>query len=431
MTVQTGKEYTSNLRESVKRSSSPSYLSFIGFLLVAFCLTVGGFFAGKYWGGGGDVGQKVVYSITGSKENAEVTTLNFDLFWDVWDTLKGGYVETDLPEQDMYYGAIKGMVDGIGDPVTLFLTPDETQQYNESNQGLFEGIGAELGYEDGVVVVVTPLEGSPAKEAGLRPGDRILAVDGVDVLGETVFEVVARIRGEEGTSVTITITHEGESNSEDVVVERKEISVPSISYEGTENGVAVVNVDRFTEASMTAWQTLWNDTIDEVLADEPDAMILDLRGNPGGYFNAAVWAAGEFLPDGTLVSQQKDRNDQMVDFTVNRDGSLLSIPLVVLVDGGSASASEILAGALKYHERAYIIGENTYGKGTAQQIIDYSDGSSLHITTVKWLLPDGTWLNPENVIVPDQEVVLSDDDFKEGKDPQLDAAQTYINSLID
>jgi len=418
-------------KERVSQKVSDGYLNRIGYIIVGLCLLIGGFFAGKYWGGATEGTSDVVYTITGAREDETVTTLDFDMFWEVWDTLKGMYVEEGLPEQDMYYGAIKGMVAGLQDPVTLFLTPDETQQYNDSNQGKFEGIGAELGYEDGAVVVVSPLEGSPAKEAGLRPGDRILKVDGEDVLGETVFEVVSRIRGEEGTTVTVTITHRGESTSEDVIVERKEINVPSISYEGTDNGIAVIDVDRFTESSMTAWQSLWNDTVEDVVADEPEALIVDLRGDPGGYFNAAVWAAGEFLPQDALVSQQQDREGNLVDFRVNRDGYMQTIPLVVLVDEGSASASEILAGALQYHERAYIIGEETYGKGTAQQIVDYPDGSSLHVTTVKWLLPDGSWINPDNVIVPDSVVEYTDENFKDGDDPQMDAARTYLSSMID
>lgn len=428
MTVPPIKKYFSN-REKTGEGMVSGYFSFLGYGLVLLCVLVGGFFAGKYWGGGVGSESDVIYSIVGSKQNQEITTLNFDMFWEVWQTLKNSYVDRELPEQEMYYGAIKGMVDGLDDPVTLYLTPDETKQYLDSNAGKFEGIGAELGYDDGTVIIVSPLDGSPAKESGLRPGDRILAVDGVDVLGETVFEVVAKIRGEEGTNVTLTIMHKEGSKSEDIVVERKEISVPSITYDGIDEGIAVLDVDRFTEASMTAWQTFWNDAIEEVKADNPEALIIDLRGNPGGYFNAAVWAAGEFLPQGTIISKQEDRNGDTVDFTVNRDGTMLSIPLVVLVDDGSASASEILAGALKQYDRAYIIGENTYGKGTAQQIIDYPDGSSLHITTVKWLLPDGSWINPDNVIIPDKEVALSDEDFQEGKDPQFEAALEYLNSL--
>jgi carboxyl-terminal processing protease len=152
-----------------------------------------------------------------------------------------------------------------------------------------------------------------------------------------------------------------------------------------------------------------------------------LRGNPGGYFNAAVWAAGEFLPSGTLITKQYDRNENTVEFAVSRDGRLLDIPLVVLIDGASASSSEILAGALQYYDRAYLIGEDTYGKGTAQNVVEYSDGSSLHITTLKWLLPDGSGLDEDNIISPDEKVELTEDDFTNGEDPQMDAALEYIN----
>lgn len=409
-------------------SSVPSYISFLSSILIAMCLLVGGFYAGKYWGGSSEI-VPTIYSIGGSKKKVDVTTLDFDLFWDVWQTLKDGYVEDKLDEKKMYYGAIKGMVAGVGDPATIFLDPEETAQYNDSNQGKFKGIGAELGYQNGVVVIVSPLEGTPAQSAGLRAGDRILQVDGEDMLGKSVYEVVSRIRGEKGTKVTITISREGESENREVEVRRDEINVPAITYEGVVDGISVLDVDRFTEASLTAWQTLWNEVVDEIVADDPKALVLDLRGNSGGYFNAAVWAAGEFLPSGSLVSQQKNRNGEMENYSVSREGRLQSIPMVVLVDKGSASASEILAGALQHYGRAHLIGVNTYGKGTAQQIIDYAGGSSLHITTVKWLLPDGTWINPERVIEPDEKVELSDENFKKGDDPQMEAARKYLNSL--
>ena len=194
-----------------------------------------------------------------------------------------------------------------------------------------------------------------------------------------------------------------------------------------EGDIALIDLDRFTESSVTAWQLHWDAIVSEAVQNNPDALILDLRGNPGGFFNAAIWAAGDFLPSGSLVAKQQDRNGGETEFRVQRDGRLLDIPVVVLVDNGSASASEILAGALQYNERAYIIGEETYGKGTAQEIVSYSGGSSMHITTLKWLLPSGIWLNPENVIVPDEKVELSADDFTNGYDPQMDSAISYLN----
>jgi carboxyl-terminal processing protease len=172
--------------------------------------------------------------------------------------------------------------------------------------------------------------------------------------------------------------------------------------------------------------TIWDEIVEEVVDSGVDTVILDLRGNPGGYFNAAVWAAGDFLEEGSIVAKQVDRDGNEALFKVERDGNLLNVELVVLVDEGSASASEILAGALQFHDRGYVIGENTFGKGTAQEIVDYGGGSSLHITTLNWVLPDGRVLSKEEVINPDNEVEYDEEDFIEGEDPQLDAAYEYL-----
>jgi len=417
------------VRQGQKKSPSQSaYYNLVGGLLVIVCVFVVGFFSGKLLGGESLDSSTPLYSIIGATSNKEVTDLDFDQFWQVWQTIMSQYVDNHVTSKDLYYGALKGLVSSVGDPVTIFLDPEETTQYNEGNEGKFEGIGAELGYENGMVIVISPLDGSPALTAGIRAGDQILAIDEEDVTNENIFQIVARIRGDAGTVVSLTVVHNGGTAPEKIDVIRGEITVPSISYDGTEDGVAVVDVDRFTEASVSAWQTRWDEVMDEVSADNPEAIILDLRGNPGGYFNAAVWAAGEFLPRGTLVTQQTDREGNLVDFAVNRDGRFLDIPLAVLVDAGSASASEILSGALQYHGRAEIIGQPTFGKGTAQQVIDYPDGSSLHITTLKWILPGGKTLDHEHVIEPDIGVEITEDDFKDGLDPQMDAALVYLSS---
>lgn len=404
-----------------------SFLSYIGLSLVVASIFAVGLVIGKTSGGRGEASDN--FTLVGNRNNSDVTELDIDQLWEVWETVKTGHVDDTITDKDLYYGALKGIAAGAGDPVTVFLTPEETKQYNEGNQGVFEGIGAELGYEDGALVVVTPLEGSPALKAGLRPGDRILAVNEQDVAGQNIYQVVSLIRGDAGTSVSLTVIPRGGSDPEVVEITRGEITVPSVAFEQiADDDIVVIDVDRFTESSVNAWQTRWNDIVDQAIDADPSGIILDLRGNPGGYFNAAVWAAGEFLPKGSLVAEQFNRDTKVAEFTISREGKLLDVPLVVLVDQLSASASEILAGALTYHERAYIIGEPTYGKGTAQQVIDYPDGSSLHITTLKWVLPDGSHLDHENVIQPDKKVEFSTDDFKNGDDPQLDAAREYLNS---
>ncbi|MBN2100272.1 S41 family peptidase [Candidatus Dojkabacteria bacterium] len=418
------------IEEASGKSTSRQFLNIIGIVVLTACVFTIGFFSGKIWGGIGVNDNSLIYKIVGKTNDASVKELDFDLFWQVWDTLETQYVDKDISSEELYYGAIKGLVSGVDDPVTVFLTPEETVQYEEGNEGKFEGVGIELGYENGNIIVVAPLEGSPAQKAGMRSGDWIVKVDGKDISGKSIYEVVSLIRGEKDTDVVLTVVHKGGDETDDIKVTRSEISVPSVSYDGLEGKIAVVDVDRFTESSLVAWQNRWNEVMSEVKKDNPKAIILDLRGNPGGYFSAAVWAAGEFLEKGKVVVKQRNRDGAELAFYVERDGGFQGIPLVVLVDGGSASASEILSGALQYYDRAYIIGEETYGKGTAQEIIEYSDGSSLHITTLKWVLPDGEAISKEHVIKPDKVVELSDEDFENGYDPQLEAALEYLKSKI-
>jgi carboxyl-terminal processing protease len=370
--------------------------------------------------------EGIVGRLTPSKNDNIDKNIDFSLFWTVWNEVTTNYVDPKLSQRDMYYGAIKGMVSALNDPVTTFLTPDETKEYQNGNKGEFEGIGAELGYKEKQIIIVTPLEGSPAKAAGLLPGDAILAVDGKSTAGMSIVDAVSIIRGKSGTEVKLTIAREG-STEKEIKIKRGKITVASITYKGMDDdGIAVLDVDRFTEATLNEWEAKWTDAIDEIIADDPKALIVDLRGNPGGYFSGATYAAGEFLTVGDVIVQQKDRSGEVLKYTVDREGRLKDIELIVLVNEGSASASEIFAGAIQKNGRGKVLGENTFGKGTAQDVIDYPDGSSLHITVYKWLLPDGKWINPENPIKPDIKVVLDEKTFELGKDPQLDRAKTEL-----
>jgi carboxyl-terminal processing protease len=353
--------------------------------------------------------------------------LDMGMFWRVLDLTRRNYVDSDeIVDEELVYGAIKGMVSSLDDPATVFLTPEETDEYDAASEGkFFEGIGAELGYDDGQVVVVTPLEGSPAKAAGIRPGDYILKIDDYELTSEdTVYDAVAKIRGEAGTDVVLTVLHKGESEPVEITITRDEITIPSMSLEfiGTEEDIAHFKIGRFTEASYDIWVSQWDKNVEEIVDSGVDKMILDLRGNPGGFFDAAIYAGDDFLEEGFVISKQKDADGNVEDYDSTQGGDLLDIELVVLINSGSASASEILAGALKQAERGILIGEETFGKGTAQRVYDLEDGSSLHLTILKWLLPDGSNIERENAITPDVEVELTNDDFIEGNDPQLDKA---------
>ena len=358
--------------------------------------------------------------------------VDFDLFWEVWGVLESKYVEKEVAtEEEMVYGAIKGLVNSYGDPATVFLTPEETENFNDSNEGkLFQGIGAELGYEDGAIIIVTPLDGSPAKAAGIRPGDYILAVDDYELKGgENVYEIVQKIRGDAGTVVKLEILHKGEFEPVTLEITRGEITVPSmeLSYIGERKDIALIDITRFTEASLQDWAAAWDDVVKDIQTKKVNKILIDLRSNPGGYFNAAVYAADDFLDSGKTISKQEDGDGKVQTFDAEEGGRLLGKKVVILVDGGSASASEIFAGALQQNGVATVIGEETYGKGTAQSVLDLRGGSSIHITVLKWLLPDGSWLNRDNPIKPDVIVENSAEDFVKGVDKQYNEAIILIN----
>lgn len=373
-------------------------------------------------------------------EISETSDLAFEnessraLFYAVWDKMRDSYVDPEkYDEEEMMYGAIKGMVESYDDPATIFFDPEDTAKFNDEKAGkYFEGIGAELGYRDGLIVIVAPIDGSPAQEAGLRSGDVIQKVDGEDIKpSETIYDVVDRIRGDAGSIVTLTVFRASEANFKEIQIERGNITVPSINvrrpsdinqlYQVYDSSYIIIDVGRFTDDTMAAWSSNWDNAVDQVVDSRAETVILDLRDNPGGYFDAAIYAASEFLPQGTIVSQQLDRHGNKKDYTVERRGRLQDTPVIVLVNEGSASSSEIVAAALQHYNRAEVIGKPTFGKGTAQSIVPFSDGSSLHITIMKWLLPDGSWLNNDNVVIPDLEVDRSPEKFKEGLDEQLEA----------
>ncbi len=359
-------------------------------------------------------------------------SVNFDLFWEVWNILESKYVEKDVStEEEKVYGAIKGLVSSYDDPATVFLTPEETESFNDSNEGkLFQGIGAELGYLDGAIIIVTPLDGSPAKEAGIRAGDYILAIDDYEVKsGDNVYEIVQKIRGDAGTVVTLEVLHKEEFEPVKIEITRGEITVPSmeLSYVGDKKDIALVDITRFTEASLSEWNAAWDEVVDDIQKSKVSKILIDLRANPGGYFNAAVYAADDFLDTGKVISKQEDGDGNVQTFDAESGGRLLGKKIVILVDEGSASASEIFSGALQQNGVATVVGVDTYGKGTAQTVLDLRGGASIHITVLKWLLPDGSWLNRDNPIKPDVIVENTVEDFVKGVDKQYNEALKLIN----
>ncbi len=387
--------------------------------------------------------RKVKINFSGSSQALVINKeepnnqVDFQLFWDVWQRLERNYIDkSQLVPQQMVYGAISGMVASLGDPYTVFLPPREQKEAKEDLSGTFEGIGAELGMKDKKIIVVAPLKGTPAEKAGILKGDWIVKVDGEETFGWTVPQAVNKIRGKKGTTVVLTILHEGEQEPVEIPIVRNTILVKSVEYELTywqakddhfyqDNqcvscpALAVLRLLRFGDQTNKEWSEAVSQIEKDFQQGKMKGLILDLRNNPGGYLQGAVFIASEFLEPGLLVVQQEYSSGRKETYSVVRKGSLLQIPLTVLINKGSASASEIVAGALRDHKRAKLVGEKSFGKGSIQEAQELPDGSGLHITVARWLLPKGDWINSKGV-EPDIKVEL--DAKKPEVDLQLEAA---------
>lgn len=350
--------------------------------------------------------------------------LDFALLDGIWRLLQKNYINPqDLRVQPMLFGAASGLVNAVGDRYTTFMTPQNNENFQRSLQGKLEGIGAELTMKDGQVVVVAPLKGSPALRAGLMPEDAITAVDKVDVAGETLAQVVQRIRGPRGSQVVLTIVRKGTPEPFDLSITRDEITVPSAEGRVIETGsgsVGYIAVNQFGEATARELEAIERDFVEKDLA----GIIIDVRFNGGGYLERAVEMVSLFLQQGEVVSVAR-REGEPEHHYVNGRPLDTETPLVVLINEGSASASEILAGALRDAKRATIIGKKSFGKGTIQEVFELPGGSSIRITTARWLTPNGTDLSKEG-ISPDIEVDRTNEQIQSGADPQLDAALEWI-----
>ena len=374
-------------------------LSFITHKLLLISLVIALFGAGYRMGEyrtQKELRQKPAYNYTVSNiDEGNTRNIDFALFWETWNALEENYVDkTKLDPKVLYYGAIKGMVSSLGDSYTFFLTPEENQQSKDDLGGKFEGIGAELGLKNNQIVIVTPLKNSPAEKAGVRAGDIILEVDGKSTEGWTLNQAVSEIRGPKGEPVLLTLLRIDEEI--EISIKRDQINIPFVELE-FEKDVAVIELTRFGDNTNKLWDQTVSTINQRIRQGTVKGVVLDMRGNPGGFLDGAVYIASEFLPQGKIIVKQQYANDTKEEYTVERRGKLLDIPLVVLINEGSASASEIVAGALRDHERATLVGQKTFGKGSVQQALDLSEGAGVHITISKWILPDGEWINDKGI----------------------------------
>ena len=385
-------------------------------LLVILITFLGGYFFGVNKVNLDWKNYKPVLNVVNKEPPSGLITIDANPFWIVWQKLEENYYDkSKLDQQKMLNGAITGLVQSIGDPFTLYLPPVQNTNFKQGLAGEFSGIGAELGSKDKDIIVISPLDGSPAEKAGIKAGDVIVSVDGQSISTWSLAQTVDKIRGPKGTSVTLTVIHKDTNKKADIKITRNVITIKSVAMDirnakcasgscqvldkttacSSTDCVefAYIRLSQFGDNTNQEWLSMVKGISDKISADKKiKGIVFDLRNNPGGYLTDATFIASEFLPKGTLVVTQ-DSGNQQIPMQAQRDGLLLTPKLIVLINKGSASASEIVAGSLRDNKRAELVGETSYGKGTVQEAEDLGDGAGLHVTIAKWLTPNGTWVN--------------------------------------
>lgn len=368
-----------------------------------------------------------------NKNDGKSEAVDFSLFWQVWDRLHEKYVDQEkLDTQKLVYGAISGMVGAAGDPYTSFFAPVEAKKFQEEVSGAFSGVGMEIGKKNSVITVIAPIKDSPALRAGIKTGDVIAKIDGATTENMSVEEAVNRIRGKKGTAVTLTIYREGERAPLTFTIIRDNIHIPAVDWKLLDGHVAYMQIysfnanvdDEFIKASK------------EILASPANRLIIDMRNNPGGLLDSAVNLGGWLLEPGSVVVQEKFGDGVIEQMRASGNARLSKLPTVVIINGGSASASEILAGALHDIRNLPLVGEKSFGKGSVQQLENFYNGSSLKVTVAKWLTPNGISISDTGISPTDAVKIasssLANGSFELGnpaKDPQLSRALEIVGSL--
>ncbi|MBN1585072.1 S41 family peptidase [Candidatus Uhrbacteria bacterium] len=417
-----------DFRPSDRPSGSSRRNILLGTLIAV--LVIGSFLFGRFSDGwrGNLPDPQCEGRLVGVGEDPPITLKDVDFsdFWRVWQTVKDRHVSRPNSDLDLFYGAVGGLVGSLGDPYSVFFDPEVAKRFNDELAGTFEGIGAEIGVKHGVLTVIAPLSGTPASQAGLQPRDMILAIDGDDTSDMTVDHAVSLIRGKGGSSVSLLIGRKGWDEPKEIPIVRDVIFVQSVKSEVTVIGgkkVGVITVSSFNEDTESGF----NRAVRSILLSGAETVVLDLRNNPGGFLDTAVSMAGEWVSNGVILKEQSGDGRETRDYVSDGLARLDGLRTVVLVNGGSASASEIVAGALQDHGKAVIVGDRTYGKGSVQDYTEYADGSALKLTVALWFTPLGRSID-EDGIVPDIHVENSPDDFGNDLDPQMDRALEILVS---
>ncbi len=351
--------------------------------------------------------------------------VDFGIFWEAWDLINKEYLKSgEAKNQEKVYGAVKGLVGSLNDPYTEFFSPENNKKFREDIQGNFGGIGAEIGIRKEQLLIISPLKDTPAFRAGLKAGDKIIKINSTSTEDITLNQAVGMIRGPVNTNVVLTVFRDSWEKPREFKIQRAQITVPTLDYE-IKDGVVRLELHSFNANS----NLLFYQAAAEALGNGVKGMILDLRNNAGGYLDVAIDLSSWFLPRGTLVVSEVGIGNSRDDFRANGNAAFANLPMVVLINEGSASASEILAGTLRDNRKVKLIGEKSFGKGTVQQLESLRDGSSLKITIANWVLPSGKIIEGEG-LAPDIEVKLAEEDIEKNRDPQLDKAFEVLRQEI-
>ena len=384
------------------------------------------FFAfGMYVGGSNYREMDKILGVSAKDPEVE-TQVDFSPFWKVWNTINEKYPSaTKVSDQDRVYGAISGLMSSLNDPYSVYFNPEETKSFEEEIAGNFEGVGMEVGLKDKTLTVVAPLKDTPAYRADIKSGDKILKIDDKVTTGMSVEESIKLIRGPKGTTVTLTIFRAGLNQPKEIKIVRDTINVPTLDTEVRKDGIFVIKLYSFSANS----PSLFRNAMKQFVNSGSNKLILDLRGNPGGYLDASIDMASWFLKGGKIVATEDYGNNRspVVFRSKGYDVFNEKLKFVILIDGGSASASEILAGAMKDHNRAKLVGTQSFGKGSVQEVIDVTPDTILKITVAKWLTPNGNSIS-EKGLTPDYVVEITEKDLNNKVDPQMNKAVELLNN---
>jgi len=406
------------------------FLNIVLFVVFSFAI----FFLGVVVGVGKDVGNNLVNSngnvdiakIVNLYSNSRSEKVDFKQYWEVWDKIKKNYVKQPVSDVDLFYASLEGLVKGLDDPYSVYFPPTKAKSFVSDLSGNFEGIGAEIGIRDDRLIVVAPLEGSPAEKAGLKSGDVIIAVNDEDVSELSVEEAVLKIRGPKGTKITLTVLRGENFDKKDIEIVRDSIDLPSVKWEEKDNGVIYLRISTFND---NTWGE-FDKAVKDIMLKTPKSIVLDLRGNPGGYLDTSVQVAAEWLSDTQGVVVSEKFNDGTTKEYTSKEGKhrFVGIKTIILVDEGTASGSEIVTGALQDYDVATVIGKTTYGKGSVQEFEILPDGSALKITIAEWYTPKNRQINKVGL---EPDMVLETDMFIQKENTTGEQSSDYIDKGLE